>query len=122
MKTIASNAGVEGAVIIGKVEEQADPSTGYDAATGERGGGGGGGGAQWVPAPHCPVLRHQQVFVLVPGLHVGRRHIGTTACMMFRTPSQGLHATHPALGFYCGSKWRRSVSCLCQCCCALRAC
>jgi chaperonin GroEL (HSP60 family) len=36
MKTIASNAGVEGAVIIGKVEEQEDPSTGYNAATGER--------------------------------------------------------------------------------------
>jgi hypothetical protein len=35
MKTIASNAGVEGAVIIGKVEEQADPSMGYNAATDE---------------------------------------------------------------------------------------
>ncbi|WIA33427.1 hypothetical protein OEZ86_006559 [Tetradesmus obliquus] len=33
MKTIASNAGVEGAVIIGKVDEQADPNMGYDAAT-----------------------------------------------------------------------------------------
>lgn len=32
MKTIASNAGVEGAVIVGKVEEMADPSAGYDAA------------------------------------------------------------------------------------------
>lgn len=32
MKTIASNAGVEGAVIIGKVEEQEDPNVGYDAA------------------------------------------------------------------------------------------
>lgn len=32
MKTIASNAGVEGAVIIGKVEEGDDPNTGYDAA------------------------------------------------------------------------------------------
>jgi chaperonin GroEL len=35
MKTIASNAGVEGAVIIGKVEEVAEPSHGYDAATHE---------------------------------------------------------------------------------------
>jgi chaperonin GroEL len=35
MKTIASNAGVEGAVIIGKVEEHDDPSLGYDAATDE---------------------------------------------------------------------------------------
>jgi chaperonin GroEL len=35
MKTIASNAGVEGAVIVGKVEELEDPSMGYDAATGE---------------------------------------------------------------------------------------
>eukprot|EP00878_Enallax_costatus_P000423 GHUV01000513.1.p1 GENE.GHUV01000513.1~~GHUV01000513.1.p1 ORF type:complete len:569 (+),score=200.80 GHUV01000513.1:158-1864(+) len=35
MKTIASNAGVEGAVIIGKVEEQADPNVGYDAAADE---------------------------------------------------------------------------------------
>lgn len=33
MRTIASNAGVEGAVIIGKVEEEADPNVGYDAAT-----------------------------------------------------------------------------------------
>jgi hypothetical protein len=52
MKTIASNAGVEGAVIIGKVEEQADPSTGYDAATGERGGGGGTvGSCTTLPSP-----------------------------------------------------------------------
>lgn len=35
MKTIASNAGVEGAVIIGKVEEQAEPNMGYNAATDE---------------------------------------------------------------------------------------
>jgi chaperonin GroEL len=35
MKTIASNAGVEGAVIIGKAEEQTDPNVGYDAATDE---------------------------------------------------------------------------------------
>jgi len=34
MKTIASNAGVEGAVIVGKVEELEDPQMGYDAATG----------------------------------------------------------------------------------------
>jgi chaperonin GroEL len=33
MKTIASNAGVEGAVIIGKVEEQEEHTIGYDAAT-----------------------------------------------------------------------------------------
>jgi chaperonin GroEL len=33
MKTIASNAGVEGAVIIGKVDEESDPNVGYDAAT-----------------------------------------------------------------------------------------
>jgi chaperonin GroEL len=32
MKTIASNAGVEGAVIVGKVEEMPDFSAGYDAA------------------------------------------------------------------------------------------
>ncbi|GBF97363.1 hypothetical protein Rsub_11010 [Raphidocelis subcapitata] len=32
MKTIASNAGVEGAVIVGKVEEMADFNAGYDAA------------------------------------------------------------------------------------------
>jgi len=32
MKTIASNAGVEGAVIVGKVEEMADFNSGYDAA------------------------------------------------------------------------------------------
>jgi hypothetical protein len=42
MKTIASNAGVEGAVIVGKVEELEDPNMGYDAASG--GGGGGEGG------------------------------------------------------------------------------
>ena len=35
MKTIASNAGVEGAVIVGKVEELEDPQMGYDAATGK---------------------------------------------------------------------------------------
>ncbi|KXZ54554.1 hypothetical protein GPECTOR_4g619 [Gonium pectorale] len=35
MKTIASNAGVEGAVIVGKVVEMADPAFGYNAATGE---------------------------------------------------------------------------------------
>ncbi|KAG1672436.1 hypothetical protein FOA52_013222 [Chlamydomonas sp. UWO 241] len=34
MKTIASNAGVEGAVIVGKVLEMEDPDHGYDAATG----------------------------------------------------------------------------------------
>ncbi|GAX76808.1 hypothetical protein CEUSTIGMA_g4254.t1 [Chlamydomonas eustigma] len=34
MKTIASNAGVEGAVIVGKVLEYADANMGYDAATG----------------------------------------------------------------------------------------
>lgn len=34
MKTIASNAGVEGAVIVGKVLEMSDPSQGYNAATG----------------------------------------------------------------------------------------
>jgi chaperonin GroEL len=34
MKTIASNAGVEGAVIVGKVEELTDPNMGYDAAAG----------------------------------------------------------------------------------------
>ncbi|KAI8474825.1 MAG: chaperonin Cpn60/TCP-1 family [Monoraphidium minutum] len=33
MKTIASNAGVEGAVIVGKVEEMPDFNAGYDAAT-----------------------------------------------------------------------------------------
>jgi len=33
MKTIANNAGVEGAVIIGKVEEHEDPNIGYDAAS-----------------------------------------------------------------------------------------
>ncbi|KAG2436092.1 hypothetical protein HYH02_011603 [Chlamydomonas schloesseri] len=35
MKTIASNAGVEGAVIVGKVLEMAEPQMGYNAATGE---------------------------------------------------------------------------------------
>lgn len=35
MKTIASNAGVEGAVIVGKVLELDSPSMGYNAATGE---------------------------------------------------------------------------------------
>ncbi|GLC33441.1 Mitochondrial chaperonin 60 [Pleodorina starrii] len=35
MKTIASNAGVEGAVVVGKVLEIEDPATGYNAATGE---------------------------------------------------------------------------------------
>jgi chaperonin GroEL len=34
MKTIASNAGVEGAVIVGKVLEYTDANMGYDAATG----------------------------------------------------------------------------------------
>ena len=33
MKTIASNAGAEGAVIVGKVEEMPDFNSGYDAAT-----------------------------------------------------------------------------------------
>jgi len=33
--TIASNAGVEGAVVVGKLLEQNDPDEGYDAATGE---------------------------------------------------------------------------------------
>ncbi|GMY06149.1 Chaperonin CPN60-2, mitochondrial [Fagus crenata] len=33
--TIASNAGVEGAVVVGKLLEQNDPDLGYDAATGE---------------------------------------------------------------------------------------
>lgn len=32
--TIASNAGVEGAVVVGKLLEQNDPDLGYDAATG----------------------------------------------------------------------------------------
>lgn len=32
--TIASNAGVEGAVVVGKLLEQNDPDQGYDAATG----------------------------------------------------------------------------------------
>ncbi|GIL65546.1 hypothetical protein Vafri_19298 [Volvox africanus] len=35
MKTIASNAGVEGAVVVGKVLEFEDPATGYNAATGQ---------------------------------------------------------------------------------------
>lgn len=35
MKTIAGNAGAEGAVIVGKVEESNDPNWGYNAATGE---------------------------------------------------------------------------------------
>lgn len=34
MYTIASNAGVEGAVIVGKLLEQDDPDLGYDAAKG----------------------------------------------------------------------------------------
>jgi len=33
--TIASNAGVEGAVIVGKLLEQDNPDLGYDAAKGE---------------------------------------------------------------------------------------
>ncbi|CAK7349465.1 unnamed protein product [Dovyalis caffra] len=33
--TIATNAGVEGAVVVGKLLEQADPDLGYDAAKGE---------------------------------------------------------------------------------------
>ncbi|OIV89075.1 hypothetical protein TanjilG_28417 [Lupinus angustifolius] len=33
--TIASNAGVEGAVLVGKLLEQNDPDLGYDAAKGE---------------------------------------------------------------------------------------
>lgn len=32
--TIASNAGVEGSVIVGKLLEQEDPDLGYDAAKG----------------------------------------------------------------------------------------
>jgi len=32
--TIASNAGVEGALIVGKLLEQDDPDLGYDAAKG----------------------------------------------------------------------------------------
>lgn len=35
MRTIASNAGVEGAVIVGKALDLADPSWGYNAAAGE---------------------------------------------------------------------------------------
>ncbi|GFR49009.1 hypothetical protein Agub_g11030 [Astrephomene gubernaculifera] len=35
MKTIANNAGVEGAVVVGKVSEFSDPNMGYNAATGE---------------------------------------------------------------------------------------
>ncbi|EFJ52217.1 hypothetical protein VOLCADRAFT_79395 [Volvox carteri f. nagariensis] len=35
MKTIASNAGVEGAVVVGKVLELEDPAMGYNAATGQ---------------------------------------------------------------------------------------
>lgn len=34
MHTIASNAGVEGAVVVGKLLEQDDPDLGYDAAKG----------------------------------------------------------------------------------------
>ena len=34
-KTIASNAGVEGAVVVGKLLDSTDPSLGYDAQTGE---------------------------------------------------------------------------------------
>ena len=33
--TIASNAGVEGAVIVGKLLEESDPDKGYDAAKGQ---------------------------------------------------------------------------------------
>lgn len=35
MRTIASNAGAEGAVVVGKVEEMADTQMGYNAATGQ---------------------------------------------------------------------------------------
>ncbi|KAJ9511320.1 hypothetical protein QJQ45_029754 [Haematococcus lacustris] len=35
MRTIANNAGVEGAVIVGKVLEMEDPAMGYDAASGQ---------------------------------------------------------------------------------------
>lgn len=34
MHTIATNAGVEGAVIVGKLLEQDNPDIGYDAARG----------------------------------------------------------------------------------------
>lgn len=34
--TIAANAGVEGAVVVGKLLEQDDPDLGYDAAKGNR--------------------------------------------------------------------------------------
>ncbi len=34
MNTIASNAGVEGAVVVGKLLEQDNPDLGYDAAKG----------------------------------------------------------------------------------------
>lgn len=34
--TIASNAGVEGAVVVGKLLEQDNPDLGYDAAKGRR--------------------------------------------------------------------------------------
>lgn len=34
MYTIASNAGVEGAVVVGKLLEQDNPDLGYDAAKG----------------------------------------------------------------------------------------
>lgn len=34
--TIASNAGVEGAVVVGKLLEQDNPDLGYDAAKGNR--------------------------------------------------------------------------------------
>lgn len=34
MHTIASNAGVEGAVVVGKLLEENDPDKGYDAAKG----------------------------------------------------------------------------------------
>lgn len=33
--TIASNAGVEGAVVVGKLLEETDPNKGYDAAKGK---------------------------------------------------------------------------------------
>lgn len=34
VRTIASNAGVEGAVVVGKLMEQDNPDLGYDAARG----------------------------------------------------------------------------------------
>ena len=35
MHTIATNAGVEGAVVVGKLLEQDNPDLGYDAAKGQ---------------------------------------------------------------------------------------